>query len=327
EGLARGEKCLYVTLSETRDELDMVCESHGWSLEGITVVELSQVENVLGTAQNTLFQPAEVELNNLSKLILSEFDTIQPQRMVLDSLSEMRMMAQTPLRYRRQILAFKHHFSRRNCTVMLLDDRSAQANDTQVDSIVHGIVSMEIMPLKFGISRRYLTVKKMRGSSFREGNHDYVIKSGGITVFPRLVSGDHEPSHSRELFRSGNEQLDALVGGGLHAGTGTLLMGPAGSGKSTVASMYAAMAAGRGYGVRYFAFDESTFILVNRAREIGLDFDGPMKSGLLRIQQVDPAEIAPGELAYQITRAVDGEGVRMVVLDSLNGYVNAMPQE
>jgi len=170
-------------------------------------------------------------------------------------------------------------------------------------------------------------VKKMRGSSFREGNHDYVIKSGGITVFPRLVSGDHEPSHSRELFRSGNEQLDALVGGGLHAGTGTLLMGPAGSGKSTVASMYAAMAAGRGYGVRYFAFDESTFILVNRAREIGLDFDGPMKSGLLRIQQVDPAEIAPGELAYQITRAVDGEGVRMVVLDSLNGYVNAMPQE
>jgi len=327
EGLAKGEKCLYVTLSETRDELDMVCESHGWSLEGITVVELSQVENVLGTAQNTLFQPAEVELNNLSKLIISEFDSIEPRRMVLDSLSEMRMMAQTPLRYRRQILAFKHHFSRRNCTVMLLDDRSAQANDTQVDSIVHGIVSMEIMPLKFGISRRYLTVKKMRGSSFREGNHDYVIKSGGITVFPRLVSGDHEPSHSRELFRSGNEQLDALVGGGLHAGTGTLLMGPAGSGKSTVASMYAAMAAGRGYGVRYFAFDESTFILVNRAREIGLDFDGPMKSGLLRIQQVDPAEIAPGELAYQITRAVDGEGVRMVVLDSLNGYVNAMPQE
>jgi circadian clock protein KaiC len=328
DGVQKGERCLYVTLSETRDELDMVAESHGWSLDGITVVELSQVEDVLaGKAQNTLFQPAEVELTNLSKLIVNEFDRIAPQRMVLDSLSEMRMMAQTPLRYRRQILAFKHHFSRRDCTVVLLDDRSSQAGDTQVDSIVHGIVSMEIMPLKFGISRRYLSVTKLRGSKFREGNHDYVIKSGGLTVFPRLVAGEHDVAPSSELFRSGNDQLDALVGGGLHAGTGTLFMGPAGSGKSTIAAMYAACAAANGHGVRYFAFDESAFIMINRARLIGLDFDAPMKSGLLRVQQVDPAEIAPGELANQITHAVDKQGVRMVVLDSLNGYVNAMPQE
>jgi circadian clock protein KaiC len=328
DGVKKGERCLYVTLSETRDELDMVAESHGWSLDGITVVELSQVEDVLaGKAQNTLFQPAEVELTNLSKLIVNEFDRIAPQRMVLDSLSEMRMMAQTPLRYRRQILAFKHHFSRRDCTVVLLDDRSSQAGDTQVDSIVHGIVSMEIMPLKFGISRRYLSVTKLRGSKFREGNHDYVIKSGGLTVFPRLVAGEHDVAPSSELFRSGNDQLDALVGGGLHAGTGTLFMGPAGSGKSTIAAMYAACAAANGHGVRYFAFDESAFIMINRARLIGLDFDAPMKSGLLRVQQVDPAEIAPGELANQITHAVDKQGVRMVVLDSLNGYVNAMPQE
>jgi circadian clock protein KaiC len=328
DGVQKGERCLYVTLSETRDELDMVAESHGWSLDGITVVELSQVEDVLaGKAQNTLFQPAEVELTNLSKLIVNEFDRIAPQRMVLDSLSEMRMMAQTPLRYRRQILAFQHHFSRRDCTVVLLDDRSSQAGDTQVDSIVHGIVSMEIMPLKFGISRRYLSVTKLRGSKFREGNHDYVIKSGGLTVFPRLVAGEHDVAPSSELFRSGNDQLDALVGGGLHAGTGTLFMGPAGSGKSTIAAMYAACAAANGHGVRYFAFDESAFIMINRARLIGLDFDAPMKSGLLRVQQVDPAEIAPGELANQITHAVDKQGVRMVVLDSLNGYVNAMPQE
>jgi circadian clock protein KaiC len=328
DGVQKGERCLYVTLSETRDELDMVAESHGWSLDGITVVELSQVEDVLaGKAQNTLFQPAEVELTNLSKLIVNEFDRIAPQRMVLDSLSEMRMMAQTPLRYRRQILAFKHHFSRRDCTVVLLDDRSSQAGDTQVDSIVHGIVSMEIMPLKFGISRRYLSVTKLRGFKFREGNHDYVITSGGLTVFPRLVAGEHDVAPSSELFRSGNDQLDALVGGGLHAGTGTLFMGPAGSGKSTIAAMYAACAAANGHGVRYFAFDESAFIMINRARLIGLDFDAPMKSGLLRVQQVDPAEIAPGELANQITHAVDKQGVRMVVLDSLNGYVNAMPQE
>jgi circadian clock protein KaiC len=183
------------------------------------------------------------------------------------------------------------------------------------------------MPLKFGISRRYLSVTKLRGSKFREGNHDYVIKSGGLTVFPRLVAGEHDVAPSSELFRSGNDQLDALVGGGLHAGTGTLFMGPAGSGKSTIAAMYAACAAANGHGVRYFAFDESAFIMINRARLIGLDFDAPMKSGLLRVQQVDPAEIAPGELANQITHAVDKQGVRMVVLDSLNGYVNAMPQE
>jgi circadian clock protein KaiC len=328
EGMARGERCLYVTLSETRDELDMVADSHGWSLEGITVVELSQIEDVLsGRGQNTLFQPAEVELNNLSKMIVGEFDRIRPQRMVLDSLSEMRMMAQTTLRYRRQILAFKHHFASRDCTVMLLDDRSAQGPDTQVDSIVHGMVSMEMMPLKFGISRRYLRLAKVRGSTFREGNHDYVIKAGGIIVFPRLVAGDHEPAHSKQLFPSGNAQLDSLLGGGLHAGTGSLFMGPAGSGKSTIAAMYAAQAAKSGFGVRYYAFDESSFILINRAREIGLAFDASMTSGLLRVQQVDPAEIAPGELANQIMRAVSEEGVRMVVLDSLNGYVNAMPQE
>jgi circadian clock protein KaiC len=328
DGAARGERGLYVTLSETRDELDMVAQSHGWTLDAITVIELSQIEDVLsGTAQNTLFQPAEVELSNLSKLIISEFDRIRPTRMVLDSLSEMRMMAQTPLRYRRQILAFKHHFSRRECTVLLLDDRSAQGQETQVHSIVHGMISMEMMPLKFGISRRYMRVTKMRGSSFREGNHDYVIKSGGLIVFPRLVAGEHEGVHSTELFKSGNEQLDQLVGGGLHAGTGSLFMGPAGSGKSTIASMFAAMATAKGCGVRYFAFDESSFILVNRAREIGLDFDKAINSGLLRIQQVDPAEIAPGELANQIMRAVDEEGVRMIILDSLNGYVNAMPQE
>jgi len=326
-GVRLGERCLYVTLSETREEMESVAESHGWSLDGIEIVELSQVEAMYGAqSRNTLFQPAEVELNRLSELLVAEFDRVRPQRMVLDSLSEMRLMAQNSLRYRRQILAFKHHFATTDCTLLLLDDHSGSP-DAHVHSIVHGIISLQRMPLKFGITRRFLSIAKMRGSAFREGNHDYVIKAGGITVFPRLVASEQGIQERKEVFKSGNPQLDKLVGGGLDAGTGTLFMGPAGSGKSTIAAMYAAQAAAKGCQVLYFAFDEVSSILVNRAREMGLPFDEALASGMLRLRQVDPAEIAPGELANEIVQAVNHEGVRMVVLDSLNGYVNAMPQE
>src|SRR5687768_6852444 len=327
EGVRRKERCLYVTLSETKSELENVADSHGWSLDGIEIVELSQVESHFNfKAQNTLFQPAEVELTNLSKLLVERFDAITPARMVLDSLSEVRLMAQNPLRYRRQILAFKQHFARGNATVLLLDDRSATGQDVQVQSIVHGMIMLQTVPLKFGINRRFLSVPKMRGSTFREGNHDYVIKAGGLTVFPRLVAGEKGDGFTKETFRSGSEQLDKLAGGGLDAGTGTLLMGPAGSGKSTIASMFAAHAAHQGRKVLYFAFDEVPAILINRAQQIGLDFEGTMRTGMLEIRQVDPAEVAPGELADEIHQAI-AKGTRMVVLDSLNGYVNAMPQE
>ena len=325
EGARRGEPCLYVTLSETRDEMEAVAASHGWSLEGIDIVELSQVEQMFGT-RNTLFQPAEVELARLAELLVSEFDRVKPRRMVLDSLSELRLMAQSPLRYRRQILQFKHHFATSQCTLLLLDDHSG-GPDTHVHSIVHGMITMQRVPLKFGINRRFLSVEKMRGSSFREGNHDYLIKAGGLTVFPRLVAADHTADFKTHVFTSGNEQLDRLVGGGLDTGTGTLFMGPAGSGKSTIASMYAAGAAANGSRVLYFAFDEVTSILVARAREMNLPFDEAIAADMLRIRQVNPAEIAPGELANEIVRGVNDDGVRMVVLDSLNGYVNAMPQE
>ena len=328
EGVRLGEPCLYVTLSETKEELEDVAESHGWVLEGIDIIELAEIENLFSLkSQNTLFQPAEVELNSLTALLVSEFDRIAPKRMVLDSLSEMRLMAQNALRYRRQILAFKQHFAKRKCTVLLLDDRSAPDRDSQVQSIVHGMITLETVPLKFGINRRFLTVPKLRGSTFREGNHDYVIKAGGITVFPRLMAAEEIGTFRKETFTSGNPQLDLLMGGGLDAGTGALFMGPAGSGKSTVASMFAAKAAHDGHRVLYFAFDEVPSILVNRAQEIGLDFESVMRTDKLVIRQIDPAEVAPGELANEIRQAVDVDNTRIVVLDSLNGYVNAMPQE
>jgi circadian clock protein KaiC len=246
DGVKRGERCLYVTLSETRDELDAVADSHGWNLEGIDVIELSQVQTALtAQAQNTLFQPAELELSNLSKLVLDHVVAMQPRRLVLDSLSEMRLLAQNPLRYRRQILSFKQQFAPLDCTVLLLDDHSAVGPDVQVQSIVHGMISLHVLPLKFGINRRYLSVVKMRGTRFHEGQHDYSIRRGGITLFPRLVANEYPVTFEKKLVSSGNPELDLLLGGGLHTGTSNLIMGPAGSGKSTVASLFADQAAKR----------------------------------------------------------------------------------
>ena len=328
DGVRRGEQCLYVTLSETKAELDGVAESLGWSLDGMSIIELSQIETGLTPkSQNTLFQSAEVELNSLSKLLLEQIDRIQPARLVLDSLSEMRLLAQNPLRYRRQILSFKQHFSECNCTVLMLDDRSAVGPDVQVQSIVHGIVSMAIVPLKFGINRRHLSVLKLRGAPFREGNHDYAILRGGLTVFPRLVAAEFPAMFTRRIASSANVELDKLTGGGLHSGTSNLLMGPAGSGKSTIASLFVHAAASRGEKVIFFAFDENVHNLIQRAEEMGLQFKAHMKSGVLSVQQIDPAEIAPGELANRIVKCVEELGTSMIVLDSLNGYVNAMPQD
>lgn len=330
EGVRRGEKCLYVSLSETRAELDAVAESHGWSLDGIAILELAEVErSVTAKAQNTLFQPAEVELNNLSTLLLERVATVQPSRLVLDSLSEMRLLAQNPLKYRRQILAFKQRFADLRCTVLLLDDRSAAGADVQVQSIVHGILSLFVLPLKFGINRRYLSVKKLRGARFVEGNHDYVIERGGIKLFPRLVAAEYPSTveQGQDVLSTGHASLDALLGGGLDVGTAHLLMGPAGSGESSMASLFAHAALNANRKVIYFTFDESLRTLHKRSAAIGLDLERHIASGGLLLQQIDPAEIAPGELAHNIVQHVESGGVRMIVLDSLNGYVNAMPED
>ncbi len=328
EGVRQGEKCLYVTLSETKAELDAVAQSHGWTLEDIPIIELSQIEQALtAKSQNTLFQPAEVELSNLSALLLDRVAELKPTRLVLDSLSELRLLAHNPLRYRRQILTFKQRFSQIGCTVLLLDDRSAVGPDVQVQSIVHGMVSLFVMPLKFGINRRYLSITKLRGAQFIEGNHDYVIESGGLKLFPRLVAAAYPADFDERTFSSGNAELDALIGGGLDAGTSNLLMGPAGSGKSTVASLFVHAAAARGERAMYFAFDENTHTLFRRASAMGLDFEEHVAAGRLKVQRIDPAEIGPGELAHQIVECVEQHHTRVIVLDSLNGYVNAMPQD
>jgi circadian clock protein KaiC len=328
QGVKEKERCLYITLSETKPELDAVARSHGWSLEGIDIIELSAIERSLaGKSQNTMFQSAEVELNHLSKLLLEELDRIRPSRVVLDSLSEMRLLAQNALRYRRQILTFKQRFAERSATVLLLDDRSAVGPDVQVHSIVHGLLSMVMAPLKYGMFRRTLSVTKLRSVEFREGNHDYSIKRGGLAVFPRLVAAGYHRPFEKALESSGNRELDTLVGGGLHTGTSNLLLGPAGSGKSTIAMMFAHAAAARDQRVGYYAFDESAHILRDRAQEMEIDFDAHIAAGRIELAQIDPAQIPPGELAYNIVRSVERDKMRMVILDSLNGYTNAMPSE
>ncbi len=328
EGVRAGERCLYVTLSESKPELESVALSHEWDLSGIDVIELSSIERSLaGKSRNTMFQSAEVELTALSTLLMEEIESIKPARVVLDSLSEMRLLAQNPLRYRRQILTFKQRMAERECTVLLLDDRSAVGADVQVQSIVHGVVSLSMAPIKYGIFRRCLMITKLRAVRFREGNHDYAIRKGGLQVYPRLVAAEHRAKFEKALASSAEPELDALLGGGLHSGTSNLFMGAAGSGKSTLASMFVHAAARRGERVSYYAFDESLHLLTDRARELGMDLAPHVKSGLLNLHQVDPAEIAPGELAHQILEDVSKQKTKLVVLDSLNGYINAMPNE
>ena len=329
EGLRLGEACLYVTLSETKQELEAVARSHVWNLSHIRIIELSAIEQAT-TAElraNTLFQSAEIELAQLSKLILNEVETTKPARVVLDSLSEMRLLAQNPARYRRAVLNLKQRITELGCTVLLLDDQSVEGSDVQIHSIVHGAIVLKTAPLGFGIFRRSLAITKLRGVHFREGNHDFVIKTGGLQVFSRLIAAEFHKEFSKELALSGNQALDVLLGGGLHFGTSNLFIGPAGSGKSTLAAMFAHAAAARGEHVKYYVFDESQTTLRSRAREMNIDLEPYIDSGTLSIEQMDPAAISPGELSFQIREAIEKENARVVVLDSLNGYINAMPDE
>lgn len=331
EGLRRGEKGFYITLSETKLELLKVARSHGWSLDDIPLLELSAIENLLRPeAQTTVFHPSEVELTKVSKLLLEETRKANPSRVVFDSLSEFRLMAETPLRYRRQLLNLKQEFANYHSTVLLLDDKMSNGkgggNDPHVLSLTHGIIEMEQMSPDYGISRRRLRVTKLRGVKFREGYHDYNIITGGLRIFPRLIAAEHHVEFQRASVSSGIKELDQLLGGGLDRGTTTLILGPAGTGKSTLALQYAVQMAGQGEHSLVFTFDESLGIMLARAKALGLDLHQHMPSGIVTAQQVDPAELSPGEFAVRVRRGVES-GARLVVIDSLNGYLNAMPAE
>lgn len=327
EGARRGEKGLYVTLSESKDELLGVAASHGWSLDGVTIYEMAAPgEEVQPEAQYTVFHPAEVELADTVASVLKVVEEVQATRVVFDSLSELRMLARDPLRYRRQILGLKRFFSGRNCTVLLLDDRTADVNDLQLQSIAHGVIMMLNQSREYGTKRRRLEVRKLRGSSFREGYHDYTIQRGGVIVFPRLVAAEHHPETKHDCVPSGIAELDSLLGGGIETGTSNLLMGPAGCGKSSVAVRYAVSAAEAGQKAAIFTFDETLSTLLQRSAGLGMDLRPAIKSGSILLSQVDPAEIGAGEFVYRVRRAVD-EGVRMIVIDSLNGYFYAMIDE
>jgi circadian clock protein KaiC len=328
EGRRRGEKGLYVSLSETKEELAGVAASHGWTMDGIDAYELlPSDESLHPDAQSRLFHPSDVELGDTTRAILSEVERIKPSRVVFDSLSEMRLLAQHPLRYRRQVLALKQFFIGRQCTVLLLDDRTAADNDLQLHSLAHGVISLAHLAQEYGAERRRVRVMKMRGSAFRGGYHDFLIRTGGIEIFPRLIASEHHGSFPSEPMKSGVAEVDQLLGGGLDRGTSALFMGPAGSGKSTIAMQFIMAAAERGERSVLFSFDESVGTLRRRSAGLGFDLDGHIDAGRIRLQQVNPGELAPGEFVYAIRRAVEDDGARAVVIDSLNGYLNAMPEE
>lgn len=326
EGRRLGERCLYVTLSETTAELMDGARSHGWSLDGIDIVELGPEELGLDSEGDlTMYHPAEVDFTRTTQRILEVVQRVQPQRMVLDSLSEMRLLAQNMLRYRRQIMGIKQYFVDRACTVLLLDDRTAGGPDGQLESLAHGVIALEHRSPSYGPVLRQLHVLKYRGSDFRSGLHDMDIATEGIRVFPRLVASEHGGAYEPMPISSGITELDALLGGGVSRGTATLIAGPSGCGKSSIAVQHAVTFCAAGGHAQAFLFEEARGVLLARARGLGMPLtegDGP---GQIKIRQLDPAEVSPGEFAELIFEAVEHRGCRMIIIDSLNGYLNAMP--
>ncbi len=329
EARRRGEPVLYITLSESIRELEAIARSHGWSLDGITLFEVMPApETLLPEDQYTVFHPGDIELGTTFKRIFDQVDQVKPCRVVLDSLSEIRLLARDLSRYRRQILGLKQFFASRQCAALLLDDRPIGGrSDFTVLSTVHGVVSLERMHREFGAIRRRLQVLKLRGAKFFDGYHDYEIKTGGLVVFPRLATASHQPLAPQSGSLSGVEGIDRLLGGGLDRGTSTLVIGPAGSGKSSIALQYAAAAAERGESALVFTFEEGLTTMFKRSQGLGLDVRKHLDHGTLKIRQLDPAELSTGDFVHQIRNAVEEQHLRVLVLDSINGYLNAMPGE
>ena len=327
-GIAAGERGLFITMSETEDELRAAAASHGWSLEGIEIFELVPPESLLDDdQQQSLLYSSDLELGETTKRIFEAFERVRPERLALDSLSEIRLLAQSSLRYRRQILALKHYFARKSTTVLMLDDLTSESNDKTVHSVAHGVLALAEMVRDYGIERRRARVVKFRGRKFRGGYHDFVIETGGVRVFPRLVSAEHHADFERTRVPSESAELNALLGGGVERGSSVLILGPAGTGKSLMALTFLAGAAARSECCAMFVFDEEMRLLIDRAKGLGIDLQAMVDSGGLVLEQVDAAEMSPGELSQKVRRCVEEHGARTVVIDSLNGYQAAMPEE
>lgn len=326
EGAKHGESVLYITLAENNIELRAVAASHGFSMDGVTVHEVIPEESILDPdEQYTILHPSEVELGETNKLILEVIERTRPTRIVLDSLSELQLLSGSALRYRRHVLALKQYFATRSCTALLLDDKTAIGGDQQVRSIAHGVISLQHTDSEYGAERRLVRILKYRGISFRRGPHDYSIISGGIVVYPRIVAAESRELIKRSQVSSGLASFDAMLGGGIEEGSSTLISGPPGTGKSSLAAQFIAAVTGQGKPAAIFLFEESLNTLLNRCDGIGLDLRTPYKSGLLAVHQIDPAEMSPGEFTHTVCKAADN-GARVVVIDSLNGYLNAMPE-
>jgi circadian clock protein KaiC len=329
EGHRKGEKCLYITLSESRDELLHVARTHGWDLSGIEIFELVPPELSLDPErEQSIVYASDLELGETVQMVREEVERIAPARVVFDSLSEIRLLAQGALRFRRQVLALKHFFAQHGCTVLFLDDLTEMIDDLSLHSMAHGVIRLEQLAMTYGAERRRLRVHKMRGRKFHGGYHDYVIRKGGLDIFPRLVAGDHADSGSDERqAASGIEELDQLIGGGLDYGTSTLITGPSGTGKSTLGLVFAYEAMKRGEKALIVSFDETRTIFDRRAKGLRMDMSEFANKGQFTYRQVDPAELSPGELTGIVREKVEEEGVTVVVLDSLSGYQQAMPEE
>jgi circadian clock protein KaiC len=327
-GAQAGERGLYITLSETRDEMVAGAASHGWDLSGVDIFELVAPDNLLDEdQQQSLLYSSDLELGETTKRIFEAFERVRPHRVVLDSLSEIRLLAQSSLRYRRQILSLKHYFARQRATVLLLDDLTTDVNDKTVHSVAHGVIRLEEIAPEYGAERRRLRVLKYRGRRFRGGFHDFNIATGGVRAFPRLVSAEHKRAFSRDVLPSASAPMDALLGGGVERGSSVLILGPAGAGKSLLALTFIQSAINRGEHAAMFVFDEELGLFFDRAKGLDIDLQGMVDAGQLVIEQVDAAELSPGEFSQRVRRCVEVYGAQTVVIDSLNGYQAAMPGE
>lgn len=327
-GAAAGERCLYITLSETEDELRASAASHGWSFDGVDIFELVPPESLLDEEQQqSLLYSSDLELGETTRRIFEAFERIKPQRVVLDSLSEIRLLAQSSLRYRRQTLALKHYFAKQSATVLMLDDLTAEVGDATMHSIAHGVIQLSETAPDYGSQRRRLRIVKYRGKRFRGGYHDFEIETGGVRVFPRLVSAEHKTDFTRDLLSSKSAELNALLGGGIERGSSVLILGPAGTGKSLLTLTFIQKAVARGERAAMFVFDEERQLLIERAKGLGIDIQAMVDADSLVLEQVDAAELTPGEFSERVRRCVEVYKARTVVIDSLNGYQAAMPGE